>query len=313
MITIDLHLHTNASHAKNSVAEMADSARQHGLQVFGFSEHSPRPVGYSYPQDYREKLTVAFPEYVREVLELRAASHQPQVSPSKQQTVLPNEQTERVPKPQVLLGMELDWLPNERAFMEKAVRAYPFDYVIGGIHFLDQWGFDFTAQDWENFDHDHLAALYSRYFDELRNMAQARLAIAESQKEDLLADHQDRLVDIAAHPDIIKLFTIADFHRWLDSPTNLAKIEKALIAIRDAGMAMEISSAGLRKPCEEIYPNPAIMCLAANLSVPISFGSDAHSVKDVAYAFDHLESYARSFGYTESCYFVNRKAQKRKF
>lgn len=73
---------------------------------------------------------------------------------------------------------------------------------------------------------------------------------------------------------------------------------------------MEISSAGLRKPCNEIYPHPAIMKLAADLGVKISFGSDAHCTNTPAYAFDQLEAYARSYGYTSSVIFENRKPRE---
>jgi len=73
--------------------------------------------------------------------------------------------------------------------------------------------------------------------------------------------------------------------------------------VRDAGMAMEVSSAGLRKPCAEIYPGPAIMRLAADLQVPITFASDAHTTDQVAYAFSELAVYTASFGYCDSLVF----------
>ena len=86
--------------------------------------------------------------------------------------------------------------------------------------------------------------------------------------------------------------------------------QRGLTAIRDNGLVMEISSAGLRKPCNEIYPHPAIMRLASDLGVKISFGSDAHCPNTPAYAFDQLEAYARSYGYTSSVIFENRKPRE---
>ena len=280
MITIDLHTHTRASHAENSVTEMLASAAARGLAIFGFSEHSPRPAAYRYPSDYGPRLLAAFPAYAAEVGLLRGRR--------------------TADTPEVLLGMELDWLPAERPFMEQAVDAYPFDYIIGGIHFLGHWGFDATTKDWEGLTPQERDACYARYFGELRDMACAQYK-------------GKRLVDIAAHPDIIKLFTVDDFRRWLAAPGSLDTVAEALTAIRDAGMTMEISSAGLRKPCAEIYPNPAILGLAKELGVAVSFGSDAHCVNTPGFAFDQLEAYARSFGYTESRYFVGREARAREF
>ena len=191
MIVADVHNHTNASHGKASVGEMYAAAKDRGLAVYGFSEHSPRPEAYSYPVEYREHLRQNFVCYASEVMQLRALSGSPKVL-------------------------------------------------------------------------------------------------------------------LAAHPDIIKLSSVDVFHQGLAMPESLALISVALTAIRDNGLVMEISSAGLRKPCNEIYPHPAIMKLASDLGVQISFGSDAHCPNTPAYAFDQLEAYARSYGYTSSVIFENR-------
>ena len=165
MIVADVHNHTNASHGKASVGEMYAAAKDRGLAVYGFSEHSPRPEAYSYPVEYREHLRQNFVRYASEVMQLRALSG----------------------SPKVLLGMELDWFPSERPFMEAAVAAYPFDYIIGGIHFLGSWGFDFTQDDWK-ISPQQCYTRYENYFRTLADMARSGL------------------VDIAAHPDIIKLY-----------------------------------------------------------------------------------------------------------
>ena len=65
------------------------------------------------------------------------------------------------------------------------------------------------------------------------------------------------------------------------------------------GMGMEISSAGIRKLCREIYPAPPIMVMARQLDLPVSFASDAHATEDVGYGFARLASYARAFGFAE--------------
>ena len=215
MIVADVHNHTNASHGKASVGEMYAAAKDRGLAVYGFSEHSPRPEAYSYPVEYREHLRQNFVRYASEVMQLRALSG----------------------SPKVLLGMELDWFPSERPFMEAAVAAYPFDYIIGGIHFLGSWGFDFTQDDWK-ISPQQCYTRYENYFRTLADMARSGL------------------VDIAAHPDIIKLYSVDVFHQWLAMPESLALISEALTAIRDNGLVMEISSAGLRKPCNEDLSSP---------------------------------------------------------
>jgi histidinol-phosphatase (PHP family) len=255
MITADLHTHTRCSHGHSTVREMFAAGRERGIELHGFSEHSPRPEGYDYPREYRTQLLREYPDYVREVLELK----------------------EQYPG-QVLLGMETDWMEAETGFIRHAIRAYDFDYLIGSVHFLGTWGFDFAAGDWEHLAFDRRAAHYESYFHALARMAASRL------------------FHIAAHPDLIKIFSIATFRQWLTRHDGLDLVRESLVAVRDAGMSMEISSAGLRKPCGEIYPGPEIMRLAADLRVPVVFGSDAHQAADMGFAFDELARYAASFG-----------------
>ncbi len=273
MITVDTHIHTRYSHGKATVREMYDAALLKGVKIFGFSEHSPRPHGFDYPTDYKEKLTAAWPDYIRDVTSLK-------------------NNAEGV---QVLLGIEMDWTTGQEGYIRQKLEADPFDYVIAGIHFLETWGFDFSANDWAQWDDADCFPRYEAFFSSMEAMARTGL------------------FNIVAHPDIIKIFTVDRFRRWIAAPAGLECARAALTAVRDAGMAMEISSAGLRKLCREIYPCPAFMEIAQDLALPISFGSDAHSTASVGYAFDTLAEYARSFGYTESVYFTQRTPHSRHF
>jgi len=107
------------------------------------------------------------------------------------------------------------------------------------------------------------------------------------------------LFNIAAHPDLIKIFSVEQFHVWLAKPESTALVRRGLNALLHAGMSMEISSAGIRKACREIYPAPPIMVMAASMGLPVSFASDAHGTEDVGYGFARLASYARAFGFSE--------------
>ncbi|UZP68633.1 histidinol-phosphatase [Desulfovibrio mangrovi] len=273
MITVDTHIHTSFSHGKATVQEMYTAAREKGMTVFGFSEHSPRPAGFDYPTDYKAKLTAAWPEYVQQVTALKS-----------------NDDNMKV-----LFGIEMDWTNGQEPYIREKLSADPFDYVIAGIHFLDTWGFDFKPDDWSAWTAEECHARYEAFFTSM-------IAVA-----------QTGLFNIIAHPDIIKIFTVDTFSSWIATPNAQEVVRSALKAVKDAGMAMEISSAGLRKLCKEIYPGPFLMKAARELNLPISFGSDAHSTASVGYAFDQLETYARSYGYSESVYFENRTMQVKAF
>ncbi|MBQ4132881.1 MAG: histidinol-phosphatase [Desulfovibrionaceae bacterium] len=273
MIKIDLHNHTSHSHGQSSVEEMYNAAKENGLEIMGFSEHSPRPAAYSYPTEYRDHLAATFEQYIQSVQALKQ---------------LPDG-------PKVLLGLEMDYFPSEESFIRETISKYDYDYIIGGLHFLGTWGFDHSREDWQPLSEDEKCAFYAEYYETLIKMAQSGL------------------MNIAAHPDLIKLFSIDTFREWVQESSAKNLIRRAIAAIMENNMAMEISSAGLRKPCKEIYPGPAVMEIAAELNVPITFASDAHHFGHVAHAFDRLAAYAADYGYTESVYYCNRSWRKISF
>ncbi|MDL2316413.1 histidinol-phosphatase [Desulfovibrio sp. OttesenSCG-928-A18] len=269
-ILADIHLHTRHSHGQASTAEMLQAARGRGLSVIGFSEHSPRPDGYRYPTDYQEKLRREFGQYIEEVTKLARLSEDSRVT--------------------VLLGLELDYIPAREDYAAELSRSHDYDYVIGGLHFQDDWGFDYSPDDWARMDEGARFAAYERYY------------------HDLTAMCRSGLFHVAAHPDLIKIFSIQSFRAWLERPAAIKAVSAALTAMKEAGVILEISSAGLRKPCAEIYPGPKIMNLAAAMDLPISFASDAHCINTPAHAFDELARYAWSFGYRQ--HFVVQKGKR---
>lgn len=268
MITTDSHSHTLYSHAADTVEVMAKAAEDAGLRVFGFSEHSPRPSFCRYEIDYSERLLAGFPSYLEEVKALRAKSG-------------PVE---------YLLGMEVDWVEGELEYISGLVHAEDYDYLLGSVHFLGPWPIDGTTRVWDELDEETRFARYALYFRTLRAMAESGL------------------FHIAAHPDIVKIYTVDTFHLWLEKGEgSLELVRAALTAMRDNGMSMEVSAAGLRKPCKEIYPGPVIMTIAAEIGLPISFASDSHAVEHVGLYFDELAEYGRRFGYTTTRYYKNKQ------
>lgn len=272
MIVSDTHSHTLYSHAADTVAHMAEAAANAGLKVFGFSEHSPRPLGCDYPVEYRERLAAGFPSYLAEVKALR-----------------------ETPGPvQYLLGLEADWIDGEKDFITDMLQKEEYDYCLGSVHFLGRWPVDAGAEYWDDLTEDERGAKYVHYFTSLKAMAESGL------------------MNIAAHPDIVKIYTVDSFRKWLVG-SNVDFAEAALLAMRDSGMSMEISAAGLRKPCKEIYPGPVLMRLAASMGLPVSFASDAHATGHVGWKFTELAEYASAYGYRTGRYFVNRKPVDREF
>src|SRR5688572_16648922 len=80
--------------------------------------------------------------------------------------------------------------------------------------------------------------------------------------------------DIMAHPDLVKV--------WGKShPTPEGDLkryyEPAVEAFIEAGVAVEVSTAGLRKPVGEIYPARGFLELVVEAGLPVALSSDAHT------------------------------------
>ena len=108
-----------------------------------------------------------------------------------------------------------------------------------------------------------------------------------------------------AHPDLAKIFG-----RRPD-PAFLAELhERIADAAAGAGLALEISTAGLRKPVGELYPDPALLRACIARGVPITIASDAHLPADVGRDFDRALALARGEGCETVTVFEGRKARQ---
>ena len=86
-------------------------------------------------------------------------------------------------------------------------------------------------------------------------------------------------------------------------PTRLEK------SAREAGCAVEISSAGLRKPVAEAYPEARLLARLVGAGVPVTFSSDAHAPAEVGWGFDRTLALARAAGARE---FVTMEHRQKK-
>ena len=178
----------------------------------------------------------------------------------------------------ILLGYEVDYLPG---YMDERVLKAEVDYLIGSVHFIDKWGFDnpeFIGE-YKNRDIDEI---WQAYFDATEAMAKTGY------------------FDIVGHLDLIKVF------KYMPTKELRLMAGKALKAIKKSNMVLEINTAGLRKPIKEIYPSKLLLEEAYSLNIPITFGSDAHAVDQVGFAYDEAVVLAKAVGYTKVVTFEQR-------
>jgi histidinol-phosphatase (PHP family) len=187
------------------------------------------------------------------------------------------------PQLTIRLALEVDYLPGQEGWIRKLAARHPWDYFIGSVHYVsDSWDIDNPAKlsEWKKRD---AFEVWSAYF--------VRLAQAA----------KSRLFQIIGHADLPKKFGIRP-------KQDCRPLYKDFInAAAQAGCAIELNTAGLRKDCREIYPCAELLELARLKQVPITFGSDAHAPGEVGLNFAEAVALARSVGYTESCRFIRRQ------
>lgn len=184
-------------------------------------------------------------------------------------------------KIEILLGYEVDFLVGH---MDERILNANVDYLIGSVHFIDEWGFD-NPEFIGKYENENIDEIWKKYFKAIEDMANSNL------------------FDIVGHLDLIKIF------KFLPN-TSINEIAKnALQAIKKADMVLEINVAGFRKPIAEAYPSLSLLKQAFELSIPITFSSDAHKPEQVALFSDRVVDMAKSVGYTQCAIFRNRKRE----
>jgi histidinol-phosphatase (PHP family) len=171
--------------------------------------------------------------------------------------------------------------------MANLLEARDFDYVVGSVHFLREGAVD--MDDYSVWDSGRSAEeVWRRYFQ----------TIGESARSGLF--------DIVAHPDLVKY--------WGDGPRrpdgDLRRYyELALDGIVESGIAVEVSTAGLRKPAGELYPAPAFLEMAIEAGARVALSSDAHRPEDVGADYEQALSVLEQLGVEELCVFDRRSCR----
>jgi histidinol-phosphatase (PHP family) len=243
----DYHTHTaRCGHARGTPADYVAAARAAGLLAIGVADHIPL-LPECDPELSMEACELG--DYVAEVQELKTAH--------------PGF---------VLLGIEADYRPGTIGEVGAMLAGTPFDYVIGSVHHLGDWGFDDPRQvdRYENADIDQM---WVDYFELVGAAAETGL------------------FTILGHLDLVKKFGYRAT-RPLD-----AELDRLLGRIAEAGVAVEINTAGLHKPVGEAYPSPEILAKLRAAGIPLTFGSDAHRPEEVGRDFAHAAALARGAGY----------------
>jgi histidinol-phosphatase (PHP family) len=255
---MDYHIHTKASpDATGEFIEFIREAEKKGIDEIGFSDHTI----LHFEKDYPYRPPDSMQKYIQEFLRVKSESKIP-----------------------VRLGAEVDFFAADVDEIRNFLEKYPFDYVMGSVHYLGNWNVDSTRQMHE-YSKRNILQVYEEYFASVRKLCRTRL------------------FDVLGHADLIKIFGFRP-----DSSYD-GILEETARALASTGMCVEVNTSGLIRPCKEMYPSSQFLALLRKNGVPITFGSDAHRPSDVGRLFDQAVAQVKELGFKQACTFEARKRQ----
>lgn len=285
----DYHLHLHPHTGSDGPADVAqgrypdghvsayvEAALERGVTELGFTEHLYRcreaaPVlGRFWEDEYtpadvatltadmvQADLTLSLEGYVEAVLAARESG-------------LP-----------VKLGLEVDFFPETIEAVADLLEPYPWDFLIGAVHWIGGWAIDASHSLFE-FERRGIDRAWDEYFS-----LETQLAASGT-------------VDVLAHVDVIKKFGLVA----ATDPT--AWYQAVVDAAASSGTAVEVSSQGLRNPAAEVYPAPDLLGIFHRAGVAITLASDAHRPAQAGWGHDEVVAAARAAGYGSHLRFSER-------
>ncbi len=182
------------------------------------------------------------------------------------------------------LGIEADFIAGREDQMANLLDAREWDFVVGSVHFLRNHSID--TEDYSVWGAGESPdKVWRRYFE----------TVAESALSGLY--------DVIAHPDLVKV--------WGDQAPRPDRdpqffYEPAVEAFAEAGIAVEVSTAGLRKPVGEIYPALPYLEMVVDAGCPIALSSDAHLPAHLGLGYEQALELLGEVGITELSVFEGR-------
>jgi len=260
---IDYHTHhERCGHASGTLEQYVQRGIELGLTQLGLSDHMP--LLHVDPATYLPGMAMPMEEldrYVEEALSLKR-KYQSQID--------------------IRVGLEGDYIEGYEDQIAAIINAYPWDYVIGSVHFLGEWDItDYRQLDgWKERDPNEV---YRQYYEAVQKAAQTNM------------------YDFIGHIDVIKRFGF--------QPTeDMTALEcRTLDIIKESDVAIELNASGLRHTAAHMYPCQSMLEYAYRIGIPVTIGSDAHQPERLAENLELAVKQLKQAGYGHFATFSSRK------
>ena len=242
------HNHTRYSDGKPTLVEIGRAAAEQGIDELGVSDHLTLAPWGSVPWSMDP---AKLDDYVDELLSMRDRA-----------------------KLSLRLGLEVDWFKGHGETIARMLHGKPFDYLIGSVHFVGEFGIDASAVGWQALDEEGLVAAHRGYWRLIRELAESNL------------------FQVVGHLDLTK-----KFGNFLPAVSLEPEIDAALDAIAGSGSVVELNTAGWHKPCRDAYPTSGLLARCRERDIGVTLSSDAHHPDDLVRDFERGAQRLRRVGY----------------
>jgi histidinol-phosphatase (PHP family) len=267
-VLVDYHLHLRdpderIDHTAEAAERFVERARERGVDEIGFTEH----VYY-----FRQTAEIWDVPYLTERCKYDLDTYVDAVTEAKGRGM------------PIKLGLEVDYVGDRQGRLAKLLEPYPWDYLLGSVHWINGLAVDQEPGIWAGQD---VTEVWRTYFEALAELAGSGA------------------VDVLAHPDLAKIFGLRPHESALHELH-----ERVADVMAATGVCLEISTAGLRKRVGELYPDPGLVRACCERGVPITTASDGHIPALVGEDFDQALELARSAGYETVTVFDDRERRQ---
>ena len=261
-----LHTHTIGFDGRNTPIKMVLHARELGMKSLGISNHfivhpniaKSKFYPYAVRGGYSAIYSTSFDEAVKRF--------KPHFEELKHLSGLCGVKLYR--------GMEVDFFdyPEWRSGFDRAIKALKPDYIICASHFVEYDGQLYNVHDMANADEKTRDKMVKMYWDKLGRAAETGM------------------FNWMAHLDLPKKVGVGREQHW-------GCVENAVLdVIAKSKTPIEINTGLYRPECDEPYPSPRILKMAAAKNIPVLLSDDAHRAEQIGRNFVRAYDLAKSCG-----------------
>jgi len=258
-MNFNLHTHTRFSDGTSEPERYVEEAMKQDFLVLGFSDHSPVPFENSFA--LKEKNLPVYCRAIRELQKKYSATS------SAEKNL------------EILMGIEVDFIPGMTVSFEELRRRYRFDYLIGSVHLVHDgindglWFID--GPDISIYD-DGIQKIFG---------GDGRKAVTAyyRQVQEMISEHSP---DIIGHMDKVKMYNRGRYFSETDK-WYVGLADETLDLISGCGAVVEVNTRGLyKKRSDSLFPGPEILKNILRRNIPVTLSSDAHKPEELSLLFE---------------------------